>query len=176
MYAAPSVQKLGRAAGAVRGVCLLVLKSVFVLASTLVALVCFTGRLLAQPAPAEAAPSAPELVPQATSPASPAPAAAPPVFVEAVPLAVPDAARTPPVASRPMTSSFGPPSQLEAPVPRSPAYDRPLSENVALGLSLGGTLGAWSMMIGGMRQGKGNVALLGLVGTLVAPSMGHWYR
>lgn len=81
------------------------------------------------------------------------------------------------MASRQMASPLGPPSLLDAPeAAQAPAYGRPLSEGVALGLSAGGTLGAWGLLIIAGRQSYEKAALVGLAGTLVTPSLGHWYR
>ncbi|MGN6107141.1 MAG: hypothetical protein ACTHU0_18685 [Kofleriaceae bacterium] len=57
-----------------------------------------------------------------------------------------------------------------------------LDEDIALGLSLGGTVAAWSMILGGAvldASGRGElgswVYTVGLGGTLLAPGLGHWY-
>lgn len=60
------------------------------------------------------------------------------------------------------------------------------SESTALWLSLGGTLGSYALIFGGSAiaaQSRndatsrlaGSAASVGLVGTLLAPSFGHWY-
>ncbi|MGN6104931.1 MAG: hypothetical protein ACTHU0_07500 [Kofleriaceae bacterium] len=56
----------------------------------------------------------------------------------------------------------------------------PLDEDVALGLSVAGTTVAWTVLIGGAASNGNEVAIvtvvgIGLVGTLFAPSAGHWY-
>lgn len=61
-----------------------------------------------------------------------------------------------------------------APVEQGP----PLSERTALWLSLGGTAASWSLLMLSSRAGDGADAMmgmLGLVGTYLAPSAGHWY-
>jgi hypothetical protein len=112
--------------------------------------VCFTGPAIAQPAPA----------PEAAPPA-PAPEAAPPA-----PFGPP--------------ASFGPPSQLEPPgaaqpEPR-PAPGRRLSESTALSLSLGGTALSWATWYLGAKVDDEAIGVLGFLGTLFAPNLGHWYR
>lgn len=75
-----------------------------------------------------------------------------------------------------------PPGYLTAspPQPQGPPPDR--SESTALWLSLGGTIGSYVLVLGaGSVAGGGNselvgsAATVGLVGTLVAPTFGHWY-
>lgn len=50
-----------------------------------------------------------------------------------------------------------------------------LSENAALAWSLGGTLGAYSAIGLAAATGSDGLATAGILGTLVAPSFGHWY-
>src|SRR5688500_14459968 len=65
------------------------------------------------------------------------------------------------------------------PPPVQRAAPELLSENTALLLSLGGTLTSYTMW--GLAQGvtsyrlAGTLVLTGALGTLVAPSFGHWY-
>ncbi len=50
-----------------------------------------------------------------------------------------------------------------------------VDENVALGLSLGGTAASWALLIAGAEAENGGLATIGLAGTIFAPSFGHWY-
>jgi hypothetical protein len=50
-----------------------------------------------------------------------------------------------------------------------------VDENVAVGLSLGGTAVAWGMVIAGASMENDGLATVGSFGTLFAPSFGHWY-
>jgi hypothetical protein len=97
---------------------------------------------------------------------------------------------TPPVADSeepPPPTRVMPASALDlepAPAPTRvtalPAGER-LSEEHALALSLGGTALSWGLMIGAMvipDDGSGVTALMGTagaVGSVFAPSFGHWY-
>lgn len=76
-------------------------------------------------------------------------------------------------------SAFGPPSQLEPPRParprKEPVRGQRLSEITALELSVGGTVVGWSMFIAGFKMESGKVIALGALGTLLGPSVGHWY-
>ncbi len=59
-----------------------------------------------------------------------------------------------------------------------PVQGEPLSEGVALGLSLGGTIASWALLVAVVADEEddhGTLATLGLLGTYVAPSAGHWY-
>jgi hypothetical protein len=68
-------------------------------------------------------------------------------------------------------------------VPGEPAARaaEPLSENLALTLSLGGTLGSLGLMFGAASVGNGSESMAALMGTAGAlgfvfgPSFGHWY-
>jgi hypothetical protein len=73
--------------------------------------------------------------------------------------------------------SMTPPSQMAPMTPMAPAQpSEPLSENVALGLSLGGTVASYGLLFGAGIEGYSATAeLLGLGGVLLAPSFGHWY-
>lgn len=57
----------------------------------------------------------------------------------------------------------------------------PLSESLALTLSLGGTLGSVGLMVGAARIGDGSGGMAALMGTagalgfVLGPSFGHWY-
>jgi hypothetical protein len=74
--------------------------------------------------------------------------------------------------------SMTPPSAL--PQPAAPPAEE-LSESTAAYLSLGGTIAAWSLIAvaSEMDHGAGskaeNLATIGALGTLLAPSFGHWY-
>ncbi len=53
-----------------------------------------------------------------------------------------------------------------------------VDENVALGLSLGGTVLSWGLMIGAAyseNRDTAGLATVGALGTFFAPSFGHWY-
>jgi len=134
---------------------------------------------VAPPAPVAAPPVAP---PAAETPPvpPPTPAAAPPVAappVAAPPVAAPAVAAPAPQAAAP-GSAFGPPSQLEtASVQRPlPMLNRePLNETVALSFSLGATVVSWGLFVMGASEENGGAMGIGLVGTFLGPSMGHWY-
>lgn len=55
------------------------------------------------------------------------------------------------------------------------------SEDTAIVMSVGGTIASWSVLLGSQKLARGHddtfVALVatGMVGTLSAPSLGHWY-
>lgn len=86
-----------------------------------------------------------------------------------------DPAPSEPPAPAPV--SFGPPSQLEPPsaVPPAPARSRTLSEGTAFGLSFGGSLVSWALLYLGVMQDSSPGVQVGLLGTFLAPSAGHWY-
>jgi len=85
------------------------------------------------------------------------------------------------------TEPFDPEEPPPAPAymtPPSSGQGQPLppdrDENTALWLSLGGTLGSYALIFGGAAIAQevpaaGALASVGLVGTLVAPTFGHWY-
>lgn len=66
------------------------------------------------------------------------------------------------------------PGNFVAPPPPAPVADR-VSEDAAVGLSLGGTLLSWGLMFAGGQADSPGLTMAGAVGTLVAPSLGHWY-
>ena len=74
-----------------------------------------------------------------------------------------------------------PGSDAEAPPPSPPPADAELSEGTALALSLGGTIGSYSLLFGsalageGSAQAAGVMATAGALGVWLAPSFGHWY-
>ena len=76
-----------------------------------------------------------------------------------------------------------PPPGYRPPSPTQPQVLPPdRSEGTALWLSLGGTIGSYVLVFGagaisagGNSQIAGSAATLGLVGTFVAPTFGHWY-
>jgi hypothetical protein len=47
--------------------------------------------------------------------------------------------------------------------------------DTALGLSLGGTVASWAMLIVGSKYDNAALGTTGALGTLLAPSFGHWY-
>jgi len=72
-------------------------------------------------------------------------------------------------------------SPTAAPVPPTQPNGDELSETTALWLSLGGTAAAWTVLLVGVElkhQGYGSAGAMeaiGGLGTLLAPSLGHWY-
>lgn len=52
---------------------------------------------------------------------------------------------------------------------------QPVSENAAVGLSVGATVASWAAVAGGLALDNNALAGGGLVGATVAPSLGHWY-
>jgi hypothetical protein len=50
-----------------------------------------------------------------------------------------------------------------------------VSEDVAVGLSLGGTVASWGLLLAGGKMGNDTMATIGAIGTMFAPSLGHWY-
>lgn len=59
-----------------------------------------------------------------------------------------------------------------------PTSTAPLSEQVAQGLSLGGTLVSWGLVVGAFKADADSAVgllVLGGVGVVVAPSFGPWY-
>jgi hypothetical protein len=151
---------------------------VLVIATVLGAVLCFPGTSTAQPAP----PPPEAASPQAAPVASPAPSALPAPPAPPAPLPPPP---PPSDAVPPSAVSFGPPSQFEPSRAARPVRDlepepepvngRRLDEGTAVALSLGGTLGAWATMGLGLVAQNGGIAVLGVLGTLVGPTMGHWY-
>jgi hypothetical protein len=142
-------------------------RSAFSPVAIVVALGGLAGSSAAQPAPAPLplAPPSPEAAPPPSAPSAPAPAPIAPPSLPAAP---------------PSSATFGPPSQYEAPPPAppqpQPALGGQLSESTAVSLSLGGTLVSYLVIVGGAASGSGEVAVAGVLGTLLAPSFGHWYR
>ena len=51
----------------------------------------------------------------------------------------------------------------------------PAHEGVALALSLGGTLASYGMLAAAVHYDNPTLGTAGFVGTLIAPSAGHWY-
>jgi hypothetical protein len=137
-------------------------------AAILVAFLASPRGSLAQPAPASSAPSPSESV----APPSPELAPPPPSPAAAL-LAVPSLAAS---ASALAPAGSPPPETPATPRPVGP----PLSAATAFALSLGGTLGSWTMVGLGLRDGvRANVPqvwVAGLIGAVLAPSFGHWYR
>jgi hypothetical protein len=74
--------------------------------------------------------------------------------------------------------SLTPPAQPLPPLPVQPAHEGELSENTALALSLGGTIGAYTLAaVSADKHGDNAVTLqtVAAFGTFFAPSLGHWY-
>lgn len=71
------------------------------------------------------------------------------------------------------------PSSLPPPLP--PPQGEELSESTAVWLSLGGTAASWTLvavaskMDQGAGSNAGRIGTIGALGTLFAPSFGHWY-
>lgn len=61
------------------------------------------------------------------------------------------------------------------PSPMVQAQVDTVDENVAIGLSLGGTAVSWALLIAGGSMDNESMATAGAIGTLFAPSLGHWY-
>lgn len=53
---------------------------------------------------------------------------------------------------------------------------RRLNERTALLLSLGGTVVSWQVIALGLSRDHETLAMSGLLGSLVAPNLGHWYQ
>ncbi len=58
----------------------------------------------------------------------------------------------------------------------------PVDEHVALALSLGGTVASWGLVVASVKldgemshDAVGALTTIGLLGTFLAPSAGHWY-
>ena len=73
---------------------------------------------------------------------------------------------------------MSPPSALPPPTVQPPG--EPVNETTALMLSLGGTAAAWGLFAISARGDRpsgstSRLATIGVLGTLVAPSFGHWY-
>jgi hypothetical protein len=71
-----------------------------------------------------------------------------------------------------------------APEPPPPPTGEPLREDIALTIATGSTFASWALMVGPfyLADDNGNFGELGLasflvgsLGTLIAPSFGHWY-
>jgi hypothetical protein len=68
-----------------------------------------------------------------------------------------------------------------SPPPPTPQQGEELSESTAVWLSLGGTAASWTLLAvaSKMDQGgssnAGRIGTIGALGTLFAPSFGHWY-
>jgi hypothetical protein len=84
-------------------------------------------------------------------------------------------------SAQPGLSPPAPALDPEPPPPAQVPAGEPLSENIALGLSLGGTIASWGLVIGAVYAGRDNqgvsstMATAGSLGIVFAPSFGHWY-
>jgi len=68
------------------------------------------------------------------------------------------------------------PQPLPQPMqPRMQVEGDQLDEGTALGLSLGGTVASWAMLIVAGETDNSTMANVGAIGTMFAPSLGHWY-
>jgi cell division septation protein DedD len=124
----------------------------------------------AKPKPDERPPAPIGAPPVRTPPTDAKPTPAPPTGTKPTPAPPTDAKPTP----VPPTSAPPTPEQPQAPL----SLDEPRSENLALTLSLGGTLVSWGLLIAaGPPTDNSAIALLtaGGVGVALAPSFGHWY-
>jgi hypothetical protein len=77
-----------------------------------------------------------------------------------------------------LTPAVSSPPQAAQPPPAAPPAQPQgeVSEGAALGLSLGGTAAAWTVLLtASENHGSGDLVLLGLAGVVTAPSFGHWY-
>ena len=145
----------------------------FVAISILLAALCVTEPAAAQPGAGE-----PAVAGAAPVGATPAPVVAAPVGATPAPVvAAPVVAAPAPVVAAPgmppATLSFGSPA-VQEPRP-APVEGKSLSETAALTLSLGGTAVSWALLVSGVRNSE-DLGAVGLIGTFLAPSIGHWYR
>jgi hypothetical protein len=76
---------------------------------------------------------------------------------------------TPPRPSAPVMVQAPPPD------PDPPLLPGDVNPSTALWYSLGGTLGSYTLVVVGANAGSGPAVAIGSVGTLLAPSFGHWY-
>jgi hypothetical protein len=83
-----------------------------------------------------------------------------------------EAAAQPGTAASPPAVPTAPPA-----VPTAPPVAGERSEGVALGLSLGGTIATWGLLLAVTVGERGDLgsALGYLAGTYLAPTVGHWY-
>lgn len=128
----------------------------------LLAITAFVVAILCLPSPAAAQPEPPSATPAPTEPPPPSEPTAPAV---------------PPVSAPHAT--FGPPSQLQRAPSQPEVSGSPRSPTTAALLSVGATIGSWAMFYGGLRQdndGSPQLAMIGLLGTWLAPNLGHWYQ
>jgi len=111
-----------------------------------------------------------DVAPTRVPPTDAKPTPAPPTGTKPTPAPPTDAkpARVPPTSARTT------PEQPQAPL----SLDEPRSENLALTLSLGGTLVSWGLLIaagGGFDNTTIVLRTVGGFGVALAPSFGHWY-
>lgn len=62
-----------------------------------------------------------------------------------------------------------------APSPIVQAQVDTVDENIAIGLSLGATVASWGLLLVGGSADNETMTTVGAIGTMFAPSMGHWY-
>jgi hypothetical protein len=92
-------------------------------------------------------------------------------------LAIAGTAAAQPAMTPPSTSPL-PPSAWPPPTMQP---GEALSESTAVWLSLGGTVASWGLIAVASQMDErlggnaGNIASIGALGTLLAPSFGHWY-
>lgn len=67
-----------------------------------------------------------------------------------------------------------PGAYVPPPAPQPQQTDE-VDEGVALGLSLGGTVLSWGLLIAGGSFDNEGLTTVGALGTMLAPSFGHWY-
>lgn len=54
-------------------------------------------------------------------------------------------------------------------------HPAPVSEEMAVGLSVGGTVASYAMLIAGDNLDRDGLSAAGAIGAVLAPSLGHWY-
>lgn len=100
-----------------------------------------------------------------------------------------DAPLRPPGLTAPAVAPPVPPPSFTSSAPNVPAvapvvarygerrapFAGEVDERTAVTVPLLATLGSWGLMVGGARAGSAGLAVTGFLGTLLAPSTGHWY-
>lgn len=71
------------------------------------------------------------------------------------------------------------PGTIAAGVAPSAAPSEPVSDQVAIGISVGSTAASWALLAVAVTRDsnsyRGPMAVVGALGTVLAPSFGHWY-
>lgn len=82
----------------------------------------------------------------------------------------------PPAAPGPGAPAASPPMSMPAPPPPTAAPDDDVrDEGTALALSIGGTVGSWTMLLAGAGLGSSPTVELAGISALITPGLGHWY-